>query len=85
MSIFVLLLAVVLRAVCSCYQFTAEVTACDRPEERAATGAIPSGEARFRFLDSWLHRAMYSRIEPIKKVARMLRDQIDGVVGWVQW
>jgi len=38
-----------------------------------------------RFLEGWLHRAMYSKLEPIKKVARMIRNHLDGVVGWVQW
>ena len=38
-----------------------------------------------RFLEGWLRRAMYSKIEPIKKVARMIRSHLDGVLGWVQW
>ena len=38
-----------------------------------------------RFLHSWLRRAMYSKIEPIKKVARMIRRHLDGVLGWVRW
>jgi transposase len=37
------------------------------------------------FLDGWLRRAMGSKIEPIKKVARMIRNHLDGVVGWVGW
>jgi transposase len=38
-----------------------------------------------RFLDGWLHRVMYSKIEPLKKVARMIRRHLDGVLGWVSW
>lgn len=38
-----------------------------------------------RFLQGWLRRAMYSKIEPIKKVARMIRRHLDGVLGWVRW
>lgn len=38
-----------------------------------------------RFLKGWLHRAMRSRLEPIKKVARMIRSHLDGVLGWVTW
>jgi transposase len=38
-----------------------------------------------RFLQGWLRRAMYSKIEPIKKVARMIRNHLDGVLGWIQW
>lgn len=38
-----------------------------------------------RFLDGWLKRAMLSKLEPIKKVARMIRDHYDGVIGWVSW
>ena len=38
-----------------------------------------------RFLDGWLHRVMYSQIEPLKKVARMIRRHLDGVLGWVKW
>jgi transposase len=38
-----------------------------------------------RFLQGWLDRAMRSRLEPIKRVARMIRNHLDGVVGWVSW
>lgn len=38
-----------------------------------------------RFLNGWLRRVMYSKIEPMKKVARMIREHLDGVLGWVQW
>jgi len=38
-----------------------------------------------RFLHGWLRRAMLSKIEPIKKVARMIRNHLDSVLGWVQW
>lgn len=38
-----------------------------------------------RFLQGWLRRAMSSKLEPIKKVARMIRSHLDGVVGWVGW
>ena len=37
------------------------------------------------FLAGWLHRAMYSKIEPIKKVARMIRNRLDGVLVWARW
>ena len=35
-----------------------------------------------KFLDQWCHRAMRSRIEPMKKVAGMLRDKRDLVLNW---
>jgi transposase len=38
-----------------------------------------------RFLDGWLYRALRSKLEPIKKVARMIRSHSDGVLGWVSW
>lgn len=38
-----------------------------------------------RFLEGWLRRAMYSKLEPIKKVARMIRNHLEGVLGWVRW
>lgn len=38
-----------------------------------------------KFLNGWLHRAMRSRLEPIKKVARMIRSHLDGVLAWVTW
>jgi transposase len=38
-----------------------------------------------RFLQGWLRRVMYSKIEPIKKVARMIRRHLDGVLAWVRW
>ena len=34
------------------------------------------------FLDAWCRRAMYSRIEPIKKVARMLRRHRELILNW---
>jgi len=38
-----------------------------------------------RFLEGWLHRALRSRLEPVKRVARMIRRHFDGVVGWASW
>ena len=38
-----------------------------------------------RFLKGWMRRAMYSKIEPLKKVARMIRSHLEGVLGWVRW
>ncbi len=35
-----------------------------------------------KFLDAWIKRTMYSRIEPMKKVARTLRDHKDLVLNW---
>jgi transposase len=35
-----------------------------------------------RFLDAWCRRAMYSRIEPVKKVARMLRSHRELILNW---
>jgi len=34
------------------------------------------------FLDAWCRRAMVSRIEPIKKVARMLRSHRELILNW---
>jgi len=34
------------------------------------------------FLDAWCRRAMYSRIEPIKAVARMLRGHRELILNW---
>jgi len=41
----------------------------------------PAGWAG-KCLDPWCNRAMRSRIEPMKKVARMLRDKRDLVLNW---
>lgn len=38
-----------------------------------------------RFLHGWLRRAMRSKLEPIKRVARMIRRHKDGVLGWITW
>jgi transposase len=38
-----------------------------------------------RFLEGWLRRVMYSKIEPLKRVARMIRSHLEGVLGWVRW
>ncbi|MFQ5765327.1 MAG: transposase [Rhodospirillales bacterium] len=38
-----------------------------------------------QFLKRWLRRALRSRLEPIKRVARMIRRHLDGIVGWVTW
>lgn len=35
-----------------------------------------------RFLDAWCRRAMSSRIEPVKKVARMLRGHRELILNW---
>lgn len=35
-----------------------------------------------KFLDQWCTRAMRSRIEPMKQVARMLRDKRDLILNW---
>jgi transposase len=35
-----------------------------------------------RFLDHWCTRAMRSRIEPMKKVARMLRAHRELILNW---
>jgi transposase len=34
------------------------------------------------FLDAWCRKAMYSKIEPIKKVARMLRGHRELILNW---
>jgi transposase len=34
------------------------------------------------FLDRWCHRAMRSRLEPIKKVARMLGNHEEPLLNW---
>ena len=34
------------------------------------------------FLDRWCRKVMYSKIEPIKKVARMLRGHRDLILNW---
>lgn len=38
-----------------------------------------------KFLAGWLRRALRSGLEPMKRVARMLRSHLDGVLGWVTW
>ena len=38
-----------------------------------------------KFLEGWLRRALRSRLEPMKRVARMIREHFDGVVSWVRW
>lgn len=38
-----------------------------------------------KFLEGWLRQAMWSKLEPIKRVARMIRAHFDGVVAWVTW
>lgn len=35
-----------------------------------------------RFLDAWCRRALGSRLEPIKKVARSLREHREPIVNW---
>lgn len=35
-----------------------------------------------RFLDAWCRRAMYSKIEPMKNVARMLRGHRELILNW---
>jgi len=35
-----------------------------------------------KYLHRWFHRALHSRIEPVKRVARMLRDHEPLVLNW---
>lgn len=35
-----------------------------------------------KFLDDWTQRTMYSKLEPMKKVARMLRNHKDLILNW---
>ena len=35
-----------------------------------------------RFLDAWCRRAMRSRLEPIKRIARSLREHREPIVNW---
>ena len=35
-----------------------------------------------RFLQDWLWQAMHSRIEPMKKFARLVQTHIDGILAW---
>ena len=38
-----------------------------------------------KFLRGWLRRAMSSRIEPVKRAAKIIRSHFDGVIAWVTW
>ena len=38
-----------------------------------------------KFLQGWIRRTMLSKLKPMKRVAKMLRNHFDGVVGWVTW
>ena len=35
-------------------------------------------------LERWMHSAMRSRLEPFKKLVRMLRGHLDGVLAWTK-
>ena len=35
-----------------------------------------------RYLDTWVKRAMYSKLEPIKKVARSVRNHRELILNW---
>ena len=35
-------------------------------------------------LKRWMHSAMRSRLEPFKRLVRMLRDHLDGVLAWTR-
>ncbi len=38
-----------------------------------------------KFLRNWINTAIRSKIEPIKRKARMIRKHFDGVLAWVTW
>ncbi len=38
-----------------------------------------------KFLEGWARQDMWSKLEPINCVARMIRAHFDGVVSWVTW
>ena len=35
-------------------------------------------------LRQWCYRVMRSKVEPMKKVAQMIRDHFEGIVAWAQ-
>jgi transposase len=37
-----------------------------------------------RMLESWCNGVMHSKVEPMKKVARMIRSHLDGIVAWTR-
>jgi transposase len=41
--------------------------------------------AASRFWEDWCHRAMHSRIEPLKRFARNLNERLDGVLAHCRW
>jgi transposase len=41
--------------------------------------------AALRFWEGWYHRAIRSRIEPLKKFARNLKERLEGVLSHSQW
>ena len=36
-----------------------------------------------KFLERWVRRVMYSRLEPLKKFVRLVRRHWDGILAWV--
>lgn len=42
------------------------------------------GAAR-RFFHQWYRRAIYSRIEPLKRFARLLKQHLDGILAHCRW
>jgi transposase len=41
--------------------------------------------AALRFFNEWYRRAIYSKIEPLKRFARSLRDCLDGILAHCRW
>ena len=42
-------------------------------------------DAALRFWRDWYHRAVRSRIKPLRAFARRLRDKLDGVIAHCRW
>src|SRR5262249_18610762 len=41
--------------------------------------------AATRFWEDWYHRAIRSRIEPLKRFARNLKERLDGILAHCRW
>jgi len=53
-------------------------------EEFRLVWLCETGKQAQRFLHNWFRKVGYSRLEPLKKFANMVKNHIDGILAWFE-
>jgi transposase len=58
---------------------------CDMREDLRRLWSYKYSKAARRFFDAWYRRAIYSKIEPLKRFAWFLKKHLDHVIAHCRW